>query len=131
MSKRAPIFPMVIVFILFTALFITGRTLLERKGFDQQALIIGNLILFLGTILSFLLLSSGLRAANPNVFVRRMYMSTMLKLFAYIIAAFIYISMFQDKVNKPALIACMALYFVYTLLEVSILTRLMKEKKNA
>jgi hypothetical protein len=130
MRKRPAIFPVIIVFIMLNALFLAGRNFLEKNGFDQEVLIVGNAILFAGTLLSFFLLKSGLKASNPNVFVRRMYLSTMLKLFGYIIAVFIYISLFRDTLNKPALLVCMGLYFVYTLLEVAILTRLMKQKKN-
>ena len=55
----------------------------------------------------------------------------MLKLFVCIIAIVIYIFAFGNNLNKPSLIACMALYIIYTVIEVSVLTRILKEKKNA
>jgi len=39
--------------------------------------------------------------------------------------------MAKKDLNKPALFACMALYLVYTFVEVSSLQKLLKQKKNA
>jgi len=34
-------------------------------------------------------------------------------------------------VNKAALFTCIGLYFVYTFIEISVLLKLLKQKKNA
>jgi Ca2+/Na+ antiporter len=86
--------------------------------------------LFLITFLSFVLGLRGLKNPNPHAFVRSVYTSMMLKLFLCIIAAFIYIAMYRDNLNKPALFICMGLYLVYTFMEVSILMKLLKEKNQ-
>jgi hypothetical protein len=130
-NKRTTIFPLIIFFLFTNIFFTTGRSLIVRKGFDQEVLIIGNLIIFAVTLFSFWLNKRNISVPNPNVFVRGVMLSTMLKLFVFAIAAFIYIYLFRSQLNKPALIACIALYFIYTLMEVSILTKLLKEKKNA
>jgi hypothetical protein len=130
-NKRSTILPIIIFFLLTNIFFITERSFLVRKGFDQEVLIIGNLIVFAVTLLSFWLNKRNISAANPNVFVRGVMLGTMLKLFVLAITAFIYIYLFRSQLNKPALITCIALYFIYTLIEVSILTKLLKEKKNA
>jgi hypothetical protein len=104
--------------------------MLTRWGMDQDVMIIGNLLLFLITLLSFMMAISGLKNPNPHAFVRSVYSSIMLKLFACVIAAFIYISLFKDQLSKPALFACMGLYLVYTFIEVSLLMKLLRESKN-
>jgi len=129
--NRNPLFPIIIFFILLNALFITGKNFLERFGFDQSVLIIGNLILFAATLVSFVFAKQGLRSENPQAFVRSVYMSIMIKLFICVIAALVYIFLFRKDVNRPALFTCMGLYLVYTFVEVSVLTRMLKEKKNA
>lgn len=129
--NRSPLFPIILFFILLNAFFITGRNFLERSGFDQSVLIIGNLVLFGATLLSFVFARRGLRAENPQAFVRSVYMSIMIKLFISAIAALVYIFLFRKNVNRPALFACMGLYLVYTFIEVSVLTKLLKEKKHA
>ncbi|MGN6165727.1 MAG: hypothetical protein ACTHOF_14410 [Flavisolibacter sp.] len=122
--------PVVFFFIALNGFFISGKNMLARWGVDQDVMIIGNLLLFIITLLSFLLAQKGLKNPNPHAFVRSVYSSMMIKLFICIIAAFIYISMYRDNLNKPALFTCMGLYLVYTFMEVSILMKLLKEKTN-
>lgn len=122
--------PVVVFFIVLNGFFISGKNMLARWGVDQDVMIIGNLLLFIITLLSFLLAQKGLKNPNPHAFVRSVYSSMMIKLFICIIAAFIYISMYRDNLNKPALFTCMGLYLVYTFMEVSILMKLLKEKTN-
>jgi hypothetical protein len=130
-NNAGPLLPIIILFIVLSSVFITGRNFLERLGVDQSVLIAGNLVLLVATSLSFLFARRGLKSDNPQAFVRSVYVSIMAKLFICIIAALIYIFIFRKELNKPALFTCMGLYLVYTLVEVSILTKLLKEKKNA
>ncbi|MBD0293586.1 MAG: hypothetical protein ICV84_00060, partial [Flavisolibacter sp.] len=46
-------------------------------------------------------------------------------------AAFIYIATFRKDLNKPALCTLMGLYLVYTFIEVSLLTKTLKQNTNA
>ena len=130
-SNKGALAPVIIFFVILNAFFLSGKTFLEQHGFDQSVLIIGNLVLFAATLLSFFSAKRGLIAENPNAFVRSVYGSIMVKLFICIIAAIIYIFLFRKNLNKPALFGCMGLYLVYTFIEVSVLTKLLKEKKNA
>ncbi|HEU4633949.1 MAG TPA: hypothetical protein VFS22_08195 [Flavisolibacter sp.] len=132
MTKRKvkSFLPIVLIFVILNGFFIAGKSMLARWGVDQEVVIIGNLLLFVISIVSFLLGLRGLKNPNPHAFVRSVYTSMMLKLFICIIAAFIYISMYRDNLNKPALFICMGLYLLYTFVEVSILTKLLKGKTN-
>ena len=130
-NNRNALLPIITFFIILNAFFLTGRSLLERHGFDQSVLIAGNLVVFAATFFSFFLAKRGLRSDNPHAFVRSVYLSIMIKLFICLVAAVIYIFLFRKNLNKPALFACMGLYLVYTFMEVSVLTKLLKEKKNA
>lgn len=132
MTKRRvkSFLPIVLIFIVLNGFFISGKNMLARWGVDQDVVIIGNLLLFIISVVSFLLGVRGLKNPNPHAFVRSVYTSMMLKLFICIIAAFIYISMYRDTINKPALFTCMGLYLLYTFVEVSILTKLLKGKTN-
>jgi hypothetical protein len=129
--NRSPLLPVIVFFILLNALFLAGKNFLERSGFDQSVLIVGNLVLFAATLVSFLFAKQGLGSKNPQAFVRSVYMSIMIKLFICLIAALIYIFLFRKNLNRPALFACMGLYLVYTFIEVSVLTKMLKQKKNA
>ena len=130
-KKRRPFLSIVIVFIILNAFFITGKGLLDRWGIDQAVLIFGNLVIFIVTAVSFFISYKGLKNPNPHAFVRSVYSSFIIKFFVFAIAAFIYIQTAKDAVNKPALFICMGLYLVYTFLEVSVLTKLLRKKADA
>ena len=130
-NNRSPLFPVILFFIVLNGFFIADKNFLERHGFDQSVLIIGNTIVFAATIFSFFLSKRGLRSDNPQAFVRSVYLSIMIKLFICLIGAVIYIFMYRKNLNRPALFTCMGLYLVYTFMEVSVLTKMLKEKKNA
>ena len=123
--------PMILVFILLNVFFITARQWLVNKGVDQEVMIIGNLLLFVVSVIIFLITHRSLQSSNPNSFVRAMYGGFIIKFFAVAIAAFIYIMIAKKNVNKPALFACMLLYVVYTFIEVKTLLGVLKQKKNA
>jgi hypothetical protein len=130
-NRNSPLRPMVLVFILVNAFFIAGRNMLARWGADQDVVIIGNLVLFAVSLASFLMTRRSLNSSNPNAFVRAMYGSVMIRLFACAGIAFTYIMWAKKDVSKPALLICAGLYIVYTFIEVSSLTKLLREKKNA
>src|SRR5574338_438839 len=124
-----PLFPVILLFILLNGVFISARTVMEKWSVDREVLIVGNLILFVVTLLSFWLGQRGLRSGNVQAFVRSIYSSFIVKFFIIAIAAFIYIITMKKNVNKPALISVRVFYLVYAFLEVSILMKMAKEKK--
>lgn len=130
-NKLKPFLPVIILFVVLNGFFISGKNMLLRWNVDQEVVIYGNLLLFIITLISWLLAQSGLRNPNPHAFIRSVYMSVMLKLFVCMIAAFIYISINKSNLNKPGLFVSMGLYLVYTFLEVSLLMKLLKQKNNA
>jgi len=130
-KKQRPFLSIVILFIVLNAFFVTGKGLLDKWSVDQAVLIVGNLILFVITAISFFISVRGLKNPNPHAFVRSVYGSVMIKFFVFAIAAFIYIQSAKAAVNKPALFVCMGLYLVYTFLEVSVLTKLLRKKADA
>ena len=123
--------PLLLLFIILNLFFISGKNWLLKKGADHEVLIVGNLVLFLATALSFFVYQRSLNSTNPQASVRGMYGSFMIKFFLCLIAAFIYMIAAKKNLNKPALVICMGLYIVYTVIEVSALQKLLKQKKNA
>ncbi|HMR91916.1 MAG TPA: hypothetical protein PKC69_06365 [Chitinophagaceae bacterium] len=123
--------PIFFAFLVVNLLLLGGSSLLRQKGVDVVALAAANLILALVATVSFLLTLRSLQSQNPNVFVRAVYGSFIIKFFVIAIAAFVYIMIAGKAVNKPALFSSMFLYIVYTYLEVTTLLRILKQKKNA
>ena len=129
-NKWRTFLPIVFICVIVILIMISGRKLFDQWNVDTGVVLIANFILFLITSLSFVLAQKGVKHSNPNVFFRSIYSGIMLKLFACIIAAFIYISMNRSHLNKPALFISMGLYLVYTFAEVSVLMKLLKHKPN-
>lgn len=131
MKREKSLLPVILVFVILNALFVGLRSRWAAWGVDNQVLIIGNVFLFVITLISFLISRKGLHHKNPHVFTRSVMGSIMIKMFLSIIVAFIYISIYKKDLNKPALFICMGLYLVYTFLEVASLTRLLRRHPNA
>ncbi|MEO6611790.1 MAG: hypothetical protein ABIT05_02615 [Chitinophagaceae bacterium] len=102
-----------------------------NAGIDGWVVLSANVIIYFATAFSFWFSERSLRSPNPNASVRSLYGSFMIKFFVIIMAALIYIMVEKKNVNKPALFVSMGLYLVYTILEVSSLQKLLKQKKDA
>lgn len=126
-NKRA--FPLVVVFLITAVLIFILKKNLESYGFNWKVLSVGNLFVFAVTAVSFNMLSKGLNARETNVFLRNAYGGIMVKLFACAGAAFIYILASGKSLNKPALLASMGLYLVYTFVELFIIMKQSNAKK--
>lgn len=127
-NKFRPFLPIIILFIIVNAFLIAARTSIESRGFDQPMLIYANILLLAATFFSYLIASRGLADPNPNAFVRSVTGSMMAKMLLVIIVIVIYVFSIEGEINKPSLFAGMALYLVYTFLEVGILTKQVKRK---
>jgi hypothetical protein len=104
---------------------------LDSWGFDYSVLVIGNLLVFGISFLSYWMAVKGLTTKNTHAFFRWVYGSVMIKLFLLAGVAFVYIMMSKSEVNKPSLFFCMGLYIIYTFIEVSALMKVNKQKTNA
>ena len=129
--NRNSFFPIILLFLVFNALFLTGQKWLAKFNADANVLIIGNTILFVATLVSFFLYRKALKNNQPHKFLKYIYGGMFLKMLVCLIAAFAYIASLGKDVNKAGIFGCMFLYFLYTFVEVSILLRLSKEQKNA
>jgi hypothetical protein len=123
--------PAIFVFFFLNIGFFSMQSRLSEKGFDHEVLVYGNIILFTIFLVSFMMVSKGQRSKNNHEFFRLMYGSFILKLFLLAGIAFAYIMTMKKAVNKPALFLCMALYVVYTIIEVTALMKSGKQKPHA
>lgn len=130
MKINKPWLPLVALFVLLNIFFFAAHDWLTEKGANNDVLIIGNLILFVATLLSVVIYLRSLRSSGGSAAVRGMYGSFIVKFFTCLIAAFAYIMIEKENVNKPALIICLGLYVVYTVIEVSSLQKILKQGKS-
>ena len=124
--------PFTIFWILSTAVIVLldQQQIFSSNGIDGPVLLIGNIILFIATAISYFITGNSLSSTNARRSVGSLYGSFMVKFFIIAVAAFAYIMAVKKQVNRPALMICMALYIVYTFLEVSTLQKELRRKKN-
>lgn len=122
--------PAIIIFLLLNSAFLLMIKKLESWGFAYPVLVLGNLIVFAISFLSYYMAVKGLTTKNNHAFFRWVYGSVMMKLFILAGVAFVYIMVNKKEVNKPALFFCMGLYIVYTFIEISGLMKVNKQKTN-
>lgn len=121
--------PILIIFIVTTALFITIPSLDFLWNMDRMVMIIGNLIIFTATLISFRLYRRSLENNNVHAFLRMIYGGMFAKMMICMFAALIYIMIVKKDVSKGAIFGCMFLYFVYTFTEISIILKLSRKQK--
>src|SRR4030095_573361 len=131
MQGRRFLLPVLLFFIIVNSFAIVFRGRLLAWGFDQEVLIIGNLLIFCLTLLSFWILYKGFRATTTHAFLRSVYGSFILKLLVVAGVMLTYVSLTKTSVNRPSIYACMSLYLIYTFIEVNLLMKLGKPKRNA
>lgn len=122
--------PVIWLFVVLMVLFIAARNWLAQYGMNPDVLFIGNGILVVVTLISLHFHIKGFLHKNVQVFFRSVYGALMIKMFICAGTVIIYAMMARKNINKPSLFICIALYFIYSFLEVRMIFRLLKHKKN-
>lgn len=123
--------PLILFYIFINILLLIFKNYLVNHGFDFSFLLSANSILFLLSYFGFVIQTKGAQSPNIHAFIRGLYLSLLLKMFVIIGAIFIYIYVVGNGVNKPALFTTMAIYLIYTSIEVTQLMKIARKKPNA
>jgi hypothetical protein len=118
--------PLSPVFLLFGAVSISAWLLqgpLERIGMDIAVLLVGNLLLFAISLVSYALHRGGMKARGGAMFLGSVYGAFLLRMAVAAAAVLAYGFWKRSDINRPALFTCMFLYLVYTFLETRALLR--------
>lgn len=121
--------PILWLFLLIHTVLSIFRIPISKAGFDVDFILVANIILFALSALGFYIQNRQLKSPNPNAFVRGMYGSTLLKLMVIMAALFIFIIASDGTVNKKAILLSMAIYVLYTTIEVVLLMKMVRTKK--
>jgi hypothetical protein len=116
--------------LLSVVIFFSGKIPLNLE-LSQSVLWSGNSILFILSAIALLMHSKGASSNNPNAFFRSVYGSMIIRMMGVLFAVLIYASVAGSKVNQPAVLTCIAFYFIYTFYEIRIVFRMLKKSGNA
>jgi hypothetical protein len=123
--------PVLVIFVIVNAILVVFPALFSKMKIDTSVMLVGNLILFLATFISFYFYYRSLRNNRVAVFLRLIYGAMFIKMMICLVTAFVYIIMTGKNVNKGAIFGCMFLYLIYTFVEVAVLMKLSKQNKHA
>ena len=121
--------PLVFLFVIVNSNAVVFKPFLGRHQIDNLVIIVANTLLFLIAMLSLYLQSKSMNNTNPHAMVRGVMGSVVLKLFVLGTAAFLYLYAAGESKSVNALFISMALYLLYTWIEVR-LTLQLKSPKN-
>jgi hypothetical protein len=125
------VLPLILFFVVVNLALLVFRRFLFQNDFNINFIFVANLVLCGLSFFGIFIQTRGVRSSNIHAFIRGVYSSLLMKMFVIIAAVFIYIFVTGGKVNKPALFASMAIYLVYTFLEVSQLMKIARKKSDA
>jgi hypothetical protein len=122
--------PLIMVFIAVNVACWLAKQPILRWKTDPNVVLTGNFILFTVSFISLYLSQKAMLQKNSSGFLRNTYGSFLLKLVVGAASVAIYAISSGKNLNKNAIFVCMALYFVYTLLEKTGLMRWIKTRVN-
>lgn len=130
LKLRNTFLPLIAIFVIINTLCLYYQSQLLQHQISPQVIQAGNGILFLLATISALMHYKALKNENPNAFVRSIMGSAVLKLFVIAGSALVYVYITGKARSKSAIMICMGLYIIYSIVEVAGAYRLNKEKNG-
>jgi hypothetical protein len=121
---------LVALFLILSGLIFFSENSLLKYNCDASVMWIGNLLLFGLSLISLFMHAKGASDKNPNVFFRSVFASMLFRMMAFLSGVLIYLFIKGSDINKPAVLVCLAFYFIYTFYEIRIVFRILKKPDN-
>ena len=131
MNQRSNVLlPLVITFILLAAVIVLTWLFWKDSKIDFVVLFGANVLFFLVSVMAFRMQYKAMQNNNPNVFIRKVMSTILLKMGIALAAVMAYVLIIGKSFNKPAVYISMLIYLVYLVVEVGLVMKLNK-RKNA
>lgn len=121
--------PLILLFVLINFSVFFFSTSLVKNNIDVNVLYVGNLLMFVISIISFFIQQKGMYNKNPHVFVRSVMSGMMLKMAVCILAVFAYVYSSGTTYNKRGIFIALFFYLIYLATEVYVIMKMNKNKK--
>ena len=128
--QKKVIFPLLLVYVIANLVLYAVRVILTKWGIDFTVLLFANSIFFLLSLLTFFMQRRALQNSNPNVFIRSVMGGMLIKMFFIISAVIVYRLIAGNSFSKVSVFSSMFLYLLYLGIEVSIITKLNRQKNG-
>ncbi|GAA4320853.1 hypothetical protein [Compostibacter hankyongensis] len=114
---------LIIVFCLINGIGIAYSHVLERWGIENIVGLTGNILLALATFISYYYNRKAIGVKSNHVFIRMVYLSTLIKLLICLAAVVTYVYLYRGHLTKGTILLFFFLYVLYTVLETTSLIR--------
>lgn len=131
MKKNATLY--LPLFIVFGVVFILGilfKDFLLSKDINANFVQGANFVLFTLSIAGLFIQSRGAVSVKMSTFLSGIYTSLLMKLFLVAGGILVYVTIMGGEVNKGAIFISMALYFIFTAIEVTQIMKLLRRKTD-
>ncbi len=123
-------FPVIIVFLAAVIFRESAASWLEKMNVSVIVFSVGNLLLLLLTLITIAFQWRALNNKNPNVFIRSIMSSMLIKMLAIAGGVVIYAKTSGNSFSKGGVFAVLILYLLYLAAEVFVVMKL-NSRKNA
>lgn len=122
--------PLFSVFIIIGVMSIFLKEFVKRNhiNIDVEVLQAANIILYILSLITLNLQIKAMKNTNPNVFIRSVMGSMIIKMFIVVAIVFAYTIFSGDHFNKRAIFISLFFYLIYLAVEVYALMKLNKQK---
>jgi hypothetical protein len=114
----------VIIFVVLSAGFYALK--IYAPDYSFITLECGNLLMVLLSLGTFLMVARQ-KKSRPHAFVRGVSSASFLKLMVCMVAMLVYVLLNRSHIHKPSVFVLMGIYAVYSIMETSALSKLVRE----
>ena len=129
-ENSKPFRPLIFLFVFINALLLLFMNFLLKKETDPYLILGANLFFLALSLFSMRLQMNAMKNPNPNVFVRSVMSSMLIKMVVCIAAVITYVYANGGQYNKKGIFISLVLYLFYLAVEVYSMMKL-NRKKNA
>lgn len=122
------ILPSVIIFLAVSAIVFFLRPVFKSSSIVPSVVMAFNALFFVLNLLTHFLQAMSLKNSSPHAFLRSVMMSLMLKMFATVIAVFVYKMLAGDAFSAKTVFVSLFLYLIYLGVEVAAFNKINKKK---
>jgi amino acid transporter len=129
-SYPKKIMPLFAIFVITNCILLAFQQKLMQYKIESAVVFGANCILFLVSSINIAIHRKALENKNPNVAVRSIMLTTMIKLIIITTAVVAYVFIAGEKRNTYGIFGGMALYIIYTIIETRIAMKLKNKNGN-
>jgi hypothetical protein len=129
-ARQLYLFQLTLLYAAFSLLLLGGHAFLLKRGVDREVLLIANSVIYAMSIITFFLQQKALEDKNPQVFVRSVMATMMIRMLVCAGAVLVYKLFAGDAFSSTTVFISLFLYLIYLAAEAAAIMKLNKNKNG-